>query len=72
MAYEKQVWVDGETPLDAAHLNHIEEGIAQAVAAGLTGEAPAIDLLEDGVDQAATAGKLNELITALKERGVVL
>lgn len=33
MAYEKQVWVDDAkgrpgTPVDAAHLNHIEEGIA--------------------------------------------
>ena len=29
MAYEKQTWVDGVTPLDAAHLNHMEQGISQ-------------------------------------------
>lgn len=29
MAYEKQTWVDGVTPLDAAHLNHMEHGISQ-------------------------------------------
>ena len=27
MSYEKQTWVDGVTPLDAEHLNHIEDGI---------------------------------------------
>lgn len=32
MAYEKQTWVDGVTPLDAEHLNHMEEGISQASA----------------------------------------
>lgn len=26
--YEKQVWVDGATPADAEHFNHMEEGIA--------------------------------------------
>lgn len=26
--YEKQVWVDGVTPADAEHFNHMEEGIA--------------------------------------------
>ena len=29
MAYEKQTWVDGVTPLDAEHLNHMEQGISQ-------------------------------------------
>ena len=29
MAYEKQTWVDNETPLDAEHMNHIEEGISE-------------------------------------------
>ena len=29
MAYENQTWVDGVTPLDAAHLNHMEQGISQ-------------------------------------------
>lgn len=29
MAYKKQTWVDGVTPLDAEHLNHMEQGISQ-------------------------------------------
>jgi collagen triple helix repeat protein len=32
MAYIKQEWIDGITPADAAHMNHIEDGIASAVA----------------------------------------
>lgn len=43
MAYEKQTWADGEegnTPITAARLNHIEDGVADATdgvaAAGLT------------------------------------
>lgn len=35
MAYEKQTWVDLETPLDAEHMNHIEDGI-EANAAGIS------------------------------------
>lgn len=27
MAYTKQTWVDGTTPIDAEHMNHIEDGI---------------------------------------------
>ena len=30
MDYIKQNWVDKKTPLDAEHMNHIEEGIAAA------------------------------------------
>lgn len=33
MGYVKQTWVDHETPLNAAHMNHIEEGIAAIDAA---------------------------------------
>ena len=29
MTYEKQTWVNGVTPLDAEHLNHMEQGISQ-------------------------------------------
>lgn len=29
MAYEKQTWVDGVTPLDAEHMNHMEQGISK-------------------------------------------
>ena len=31
MAYAKQAWVDGVTPVDAAHMNHLEDGIAAAL-----------------------------------------
>ena len=31
MAYTKTTWVDGETQLSAANMNHIEDGIANAV-----------------------------------------
>ena len=46
MAYEKQTWVDGVTPLNAEHLNHMEQGIFNAN--GNSGEAggyyaPAVD-----------------------------
>lgn len=29
--YAKQPWVEHETPVDAAHMNHIEDGIANAI-----------------------------------------
>ena len=40
MAYEKQEWVNGskDTPLSAARLNHMEEGIAAKAARGPKGE----------------------------------
>jgi hypothetical protein len=34
MPYAKQNWVDGVTPVDAAHMNYIEAGIAAAAALG--------------------------------------
>ena len=34
MAYEKQTWEDGVSPVNAERLNHIEEGIAQAGGGG--------------------------------------
>lgn len=30
MSYEKQVWTDGVSPLDAERMNHMEQGIATA------------------------------------------
>ena len=33
MSYVKQQWVDGQTKVDAAHLNHIEQGIADVESA---------------------------------------
>ena len=34
MAYEKQTWEDGVSPVNAERLNHIEEGVAQAANSG--------------------------------------
>lgn len=31
MSYEKQVWVDGESPLNAERMNHMEDGIAKSI-----------------------------------------
>ena len=45
MAYEKQTWVDGVTPLDAEHLNHMEQGISQ-----LSEEIANIPSGKDGAD----------------------
>ena len=43
MAYEKQTWVDGVTPLDAEHLNHMEQGISTAGADGKSAYAYAVE-----------------------------
>ncbi len=48
MAYEKQTWVDGVTPLNAEHLNHMEEGIGSCV--------QAVEL-EEAVQSALTQAK---------------
>ena len=68
MAYEKQTWVDGVTPLDAAHLNHMEQGISQLSEEMLTEETdptvpawaktaqkPSYTASEVGADQSGTA-----------------
>lgn len=46
MAYEKQTWVDGVTPVDAEHLNHMEDGIAA--------NAEAVEKLKESDLQTAT------------------
>ena len=55
MAYEKQEWVNGskDTPLSAARLNHIEEGIAAKAARGPKGDKG--DPGTDGTDGAKGA-----------------
>lgn len=52
MAYEKQTWVDGVTPLDAVHLNHMEDGIAEADKAigQLTEKIPTDDHINEIID----------------------
>lgn len=51
MSYEKQTWVNGVTPLDAAHLNHMEQGISQ-----LSEEKVSLPKAEDGSAIPGTAG----------------
>jgi len=43
MAYEKKVWVNNQTKLSAANMNHIEEGLAAAASIADTANAKAID-----------------------------
>ena len=52
-AYEKQTWVDLQTPLDAAHMNHIEEGIASRV--GITSIKQTTTSTADGGNNVITA-----------------
>lgn len=53
MAYEKQTWVDLVTPLDAAHMNHIEDGIAALV--GIESIAQTTTSTSDGGTNVITA-----------------
>ena len=62
MAYVKTVWEDNKTPLDAANLNKIEEGIENAVSLSETNEKDISTLdgqvaaIEIGKQDALTAG----------------
>ena len=51
MSYEKQTWVNGVTPLDAEHLNHMEQGISQ-----LSEEKVSLPKANDGSIIPGTAG----------------
>ena len=51
MAYQKQTWVDSVTPLDAEHLNHMEQGISQ-----LSEEKVSLPKDADGTTIPGTAG----------------
>ena len=52
-SYERQTWVDLQTPLDAAHMNHIEEGIASIV--GITSIKQTTTSTADGGNNVITA-----------------
>lgn len=52
-SYERQTWVDLKTPLDAAHMNHIEEGIASIV--GITSIKQTTTSTADGGNNVITA-----------------
>ena len=62
MPYTKQTWADHETPLDAEHLNHMEQGIAPGAAVA--------DVAQDA-DAAALAATLNALLASLRASGVL-
>lgn len=69
MAYIKTVWEDNKTPLDAANLNKIEEGIENAMSLAETNEKDIGTL--DGQVAALEIGKQDEL-TALNHSGIVI
>lgn len=73
MAYEKQTWIDRQTPLDAEHMNHIEEGVSAAhEALANLPEVPAVDatLTQPGAaaDAAAVGGKVAQLAEEMAEQ----
>lgn len=62
MAYEKQTWVDNQTPVDAEHLNHIEDGVA-----ALSEE---IEALKNNADQdTMDATKSGEIVSVTPVSG---
>lgn len=69
MAYTKQTWADGEaggTPIDAASLNHLEDGVASAA-----GVADAAQAAADGKADASHTHAISDvagLETALAEK----
>ena len=65
MAYEKQTWVDGVTPLDAEHLNHMEQGISTAGADGKSAYAYAVEGGYAGTETEFAAKLAEEMPTAL-------
>lgn len=62
MAYDKQTWNndDPSTPLSAARLGHIEDGIAGADAAATTAQSAA-EAAQSAADGAATADHTHEM-----------
>ena len=52
MAYTKQTWEDGTTPLDATHMNHIEDGILM-----VDSKTVEIDVTSDDIGDATSVGK---------------
>ncbi len=86
MAYPKHTWTDGEL-ITKENLNNLEAGVEaadtaataaqsaaeEAMAAGMTGSASAVTDIDtpDSADAPTTAKKVNELLAALRTRGVI-
>ena len=66
--YIKQTWVDGETPVDAEHLNHLEEGVAAAHKA--IAELPEIPEIPD-VPVQSVNGKTGEVVLTAPDVGAL-
>ena len=73
MAYSKTTWADNDV-ITKDKLNNLETGVETANAGIMTGSATAIEAL--ATPESATsqdiANKVNEIITQLKARGVIL
>lgn len=73
MAYSKTTWADNDV-ITKDKLNNLETGVETANAGIMTGSATAIEAL--ATPESATsqdiATKVNEIITQLKARGVIL
>ena len=77
--YIKQTWIDGETPVDAEHLNHLEEGVAAAHKAIAElpeiPEIPKIPIVDDTLSvpgAAADAAAVGNKVTALSEENAAI
>ena len=67
MPYTKQTWADHETPLDAEHLNHMEQGIAEAYTAPGSG----VEDWAQEADASALDASLEALLASRRASGVL-
>lgn len=73
MAYSKTTWADNDV-ISKEKLNNLEGGVEAANNGAMTGTATAVSAIaEPSTAQASDiATKVNEIITQLKARGVIL
>lgn len=71
MAYEPTVWNTGDI-ITKDKLNKLETGVSD-IGDGMIGTSSSLELLAtpESADAATIAAKVNEIITQLKNRGVV-
>ena len=71
MAYEPTIWNTGDI-ITKEKLNKLENGVKSA-GEGLTGTAAVVELIAtpNSAEAATIAAKVNEVITQLKDRGIV-